>query len=394
MLDFSQVTNQIQAFTQERERALPRLQAALREAGDRLRASGETWAQTQEKIAQSRTSWLVAGWTEPPDVVYDAPVRPAVHTVLAADGSQIVSERHDICQCYLLNIGLIALRYGTGERATLTSRPSLDFPDDDLLNVSEGDQATIAGKRLALRRLLAEFAGLSDLMPTGVPTLALSDGTLILWMLETETEAFRMQTLDAFQKHLGMARTQGVPVVGYISQPQSRDVVNSLRVSVCPHDRADCDHHCPNPNKPRQPLSPPPCAYPDRIMDHELFASLLCPGQRSAVFRSQSKIFAAYRPENCVTFFYLHTGREVARIEMPAWVSDDPELLALTHALCWDQCCKGDGYPVALAEAHEQAVVRAAEKTAFFQMMQRAFVASGQPVSITQKALSKRARRV
>ncbi len=394
MLDFSQVTNQITAFTQERERALPRLQAALKQAGDRLRASGGAWEQTQAKIAQSRTSWLVAGWTEPPDNVYDPPVRPDVHTVLAADGSQIVSERHDICQCYLLNIGLIALRYGTGERATLTSRPTLDFPDDDLLNVSEGDQATIAGKRLALRRLLAELGGLSDLMPTGVPTLALSDGTLILWMLETETEAFRMQTLDAFQAHLHTARTRGIPLVGYISQPQSRDVVNSLRVSVCPHERADCDTHCPNPNKPRLPTITPPCAYPDRIMDHELFASLLQPGQRSAVFRSTSKIFAAYRPENWVTFFYLHTGREVARVEMPAWVSDDRELLALTHALCWDQCCKGDGYPVALAEAHEQAVIRAPEKTAFFQMMQRAFVVSGQPVAITQKAVSKRARRV
>ena len=53
--------------------------------------------------------------------------------MFAADGSQIVSDRHDIALCYLLNIGLIALRYGTGERATLTSRPYLALPEDDLL---------------------------------------------------------------------------------------------------------------------------------------------------------------------------------------------------------------------------------------------------------------------
>ena len=394
MLDFTQVTTQIQAFAQERERGLPRLQAALREAGDRLRNSGAAWEQTQEKIAQSRTSWLLADWTEPPDNIYDAPARPPVHTVLAADGSQIVSERHDICQCYLLNIGLIALRYGNGERATLTSRPTLAFPDDDLLNVSEGDQATIAGKRLALRRLLAELAGLVEMMQGDIPTLALSDGTLILWMLETETDDFRARTLDQFQEHLAAARNCGTPLVGYISQPQSRDVVNALRVHACPKETANCDRYCPNPNKPRQPAQAPPCAYPDRIQDHELFASLLEPGQRSAVFRSRSKIFSQYRPDNHIHFFYLHTGREVARVEFPAWVSDAPALLSLTHALCYDQARKGDGYPIALAEAHEQAVVRAAEKAVFFQMMQRALVATGQTVAITQKALSKRSRRV
>ena len=232
------------------------------------------------------------------------------------------------------------------------------------------------------------------MMQGETPTLALSDGTLILWMLETETEDFRARTLDAFQEHLAAARSCGIPLVGYISQPQSRDVVNALRVHVCPKEKANCDLYCPNPNKPRQPLEAPPCAYPDRIQDHELFASLLEPGQRSAVFRSRSKIFSQYRPDNHIHFFYLHTGREVARVEFPAWVSDDPALLALTHALCYDQARKGDGYPIALAEAHEQAVVRAAEKAAFFQMMQRAFVATGQTVAITQKALSKRARRV
>ena len=123
-------------------------------------------------------------------------------------------------------------------------------------------------------------------------------------------------------------------------------------------------------------------------------SSLLEPGERSAIFGSRSQILNTYAPHHRIRFFYLHTGREVARVEIPAWVADDPELLALTHALCWDQARKGDGYPVALAEAHEQAIVRGAEKAAFFQMMQRAFVATGQPVSTTQKALSKRARRI
>ena len=185
-----------------------------------------------------------------------------------------------------------------------------------------------------------------------------------------------------------------VPIAGYISAPQSRDVVNALRVFACPHELSNCDRFCPQHSKPRPEYVAPPCAGTEMVRDADLFARLLQPGERSAVFGSRSQILNAYAPSQRIRFFYLHTGREVARVEIPAWVSDDPELLQLTHTLCWDQARKGDGYPVALAEAHEQAIVRGAEKAAFFQMMQRAFVATGQPVTTTQKALSKRARRI
>lgn len=406
MLDFTQVTTQIQSFASEREAALPRLEAALREAERRLRASGPTWEATRDKIAGSKTSWLVASWHEASDTAYDAPIAPLPCAVYAADGSQIVSDRHDIALCYLLNIGLIALRYGTGERALLTSRPHLALPDDDLLDEFQGEQAAIVPKRLGIRRLLEEMAGLiyligdvplsalasSDAIKSS--SLALFDGSLILWPLETEKEDFRAESIRIFEAHLGQARERRVPLVGYISDPQSRDVVNALRVFHCPHERANCDMHCPQRSKPRPTYIAPDCAGTEAIHDADLFARLLQPGERSPIYGSSSQILKEYRDENRIHFFYLHTGREVARIEMPAWVCRDPELLALTHALCYDQACKGDGYPVALAEAHEQAVVRAAEKSAFFAMMQRAFVTSGQPISITQKAVSKRARRV
>ena len=404
----------------EREQAMPRLVAALQEAVRRLRASGPAWQATRDKISDSKTSWLVASWHEPSDTVYDAPPTPLPCTVYAADGSQIVSDRHDIADCYLLNIGLIALRYGTGERALLTSRPHLALPDDELLDEFQGEQATIVPKRLAIRRLLEEMTGLIDLMadvaqppalvsaaptvresslfsaykPLSSASLALFDGSLILWPLETEKEEFRAASLRTFEAHLDVARELRVPLVGYISDPRSRDVVNSLRVFHCPHERANCDTHCPQRSKPRPLYVAPECAGTEAIHDADLFAHLLQPGERSPIYGSSSKILLEYRPENQIHFFYLHTGREVARIEVPAWVCHDPQLLALTHALCYDQACKGDGYPVALAEAHEQAVVRAAEKSAFFAMMQRTFVTTGQPVTFTQKAVSKRARRV
>ena len=42
---------------------------------------------------------------------------------------------------------------------------------------------------------------------------------------------------------------------------------------------------------------------------------------------------------------------------MPDWLADDPELLAVGHAMLVQQCQLGLGYPVAISEAHEQAVI-------------------------------------
>jgi hypothetical protein len=398
MLDFSQVTTQIKSFAIEQLRTLPQFKAALAEAGRRWRDSGHDWEQTREKIANSRTSWLLAEWREPPDQHISPSQRPIPSIVLASDGSQIVTDRHDIAQCYLLNVGFIALRYGTGERAILTSRPILELPDEDLLEEFQGEQTAIVPKRLAIKRLLAEFAGLAEMITEHAsrqtPMIALSDGSLILWPLETEKESFRAQALQEFQRHLETARRSRVPIIGYISRPASRDVVNALRIQSCPHPRADCDRFCPHRNAPKPLFMAPDCTGTERITDADLFAQILKPGERSSVFGSRSKILQQYQEEHRVRFFYLHTGQEVARVEVPNWVAEESALLRITHSLCYDQAQKGEGYPVALAEAHEQAIVRSAERTAFFHLMEREFVTTGIPAMSTQKAVSKHARRV
>ena len=56
-------------------------------------------------------------------------------------------------------------------------------------------------------------------------------------------------------------------------------------------------------------------------------------------------------------FYYLNGGAEIARVEVPDWLAEDSELLALSHAMLVKQCQLGLGYPVATSEAHEQAVI-------------------------------------
>lgn len=400
MLDFSQVATQISTFTTEQKRALPQREDAQRLAEERLSAAASAWQKTQHKIASNKTSWLLADWFETPDTVYALPDRPLPCAVFAADGSQIVSDRHDPVQLLLLNIGTIAIRYGDDANARMTTCPTLAQPDDDLLEEYAGEQAAIAPRRLAMRRQLAEFDALIALMEErdtaehDVPTVALSDGTLILWPLETEPERFRLQSLQKLQAQMAAARRQRVPLVGYISESQSRDVVNALRIAACPFEQARCETNCPHHAKPRPHYQAPPCAGTERVRDSDLFAAWLAPGERSAVFGSRSQILQWYAEENRIRFFYLNTGAEIARVEIPAWVAEDRELLERTHTLCYDQAQKGLGYPVALTEAHELAVVREPEKRAFYQLLERNCIRQNMTVLTTQKALSKRARRV
>ena len=52
-----------------------------------------------------------------------------------------------------------------------------------------------------------------------------------------------------------------------------------------------------------------------------------------------------------------------------------PALLDLVHAVAYDQAQKGDGYPVALAEAHQHVVVRNTERDLFYDMVTTAYAA-------------------
>ena len=75
---------------------------------------GKAWS---VKIARSRTSWLVAQPGGPITETCPKPDRPKELTVIAADGSQIFPDRHEIANCFLINIGYVVIHYGSGGAA-------------------------------------------------------------------------------------------------------------------------------------------------------------------------------------------------------------------------------------------------------------------------------------
>jgi hypothetical protein len=73
-------------------------------------------------------------------------------------------------------------------------------------------------------------------------------------------------------------------------------------------------------------------------------------------------------------------------------VADSSELLEMVHALVVEQCRKGFGYPVALSEAHEQAVVSGADRAQFWDVVERVMLEGNIGADISLKQRSKKIR--
>ncbi len=395
-LDLSKVAMQVADMVARLKAGGDQRQRRLDYARDVLREKATDLDALRKKIVASRTTWLVAGLVDGLDRHYPAARLPAEFTVMAADGSHIDVDRHRSTRCYLINIGAVALQYGADPDALLESFPYLYAGDDDLVVASTGIGGRgqpVEGALLGIKRSVEECCRLvvmaAEINPDS-PTLALLDGSLILWGLEAYPE-FVTETLlnQGFLKYLEDMKTLNndnrTALASYISYPRSADVVNVLRVALCPNDPLDTDRHCPGC---RERL----CDEVVGVVDGEMFAGILAEGERSALFTSQSSVVRKYYGEHWVNFFYLNVGDEIARVEIPQWVARDKNRLELTHSLVFDQCRRGQGYPVALSEAHEQAVVTFTDREDFWQVVESSLVDEHMPNPSSGKSQSKGTR--
>lgn len=397
-LDLTKVAAQVGSMVARLKAGGEDRQRRLQNALNILNDSSLDAAGLAKKIEASKTTWLVAGLVDGLSPHYEAQPLPADFSVVATDGSSIDVDRHKSTRCYLINIGSVALSYGSSPEALLESSPSLYFTDEDLVIAPDGAQGreqVIEGPLLGIKRGVDECRALAKLaaeLPKESPALALLDGSLILWGLAGQTypefvaEALLhkgfLSCLDEMRK---LNKDKRLAVASYISFPRSTDVVNALRVAVCPHDVIDTDRLCKE-CKTRE------CARVDGVRDRDLFATTLAPGERSALFTSQSRIVRDHYGGHWVYFFYIRLEDEVARVELPQWAARDQSLLELAHALVLDQCRRGQGYPVALSEAHEQAVVNTADKEGFWQLVESLMADEKMPAPTSAKSFSKKTR--
>jgi hypothetical protein len=393
-LDLSKIVEQITSMVAGLKSHRDERQQQINHALDILRSQSNNTEQLEKKIEASKLTWLAAHIVEPIDRSYQPQPLPDEFTVIATDGSHIDVDRHKPTHCYLINIGGVVLRYGPHPDAMLDSVPHLYASDEELVIISPGMQGReqpIEGTLLGIKRSVEECKRLAELaaeLPADSKAVGLIDGSLILWNLEAYTDFVSDILLEkGFLTYLEQIRklndNREIPIASYISYPRSSDVVNTLKVALCPRETVDSDKcfEC----KTRE------CDFVAGVRDRELFTALLTPGERSALFISPSKIQKRYG-KNLVHFFYLKLDEEIARIEIPQWVAQDEKRLNLVHTLVLDQCKRGQGYPVALGEAHEKAVITGADRENFWQMVESLLIAEHLPTSGSAKNRSKKTR--
>lgn len=433
MLDFNQLARQMQGISQH----LVTESSAMRQKLDYAEVLMEQMPAMQTELMERQEKWgdrtifTAAVPIEPIETRVRIEAAPYAHTVLATDGSQIAPSHHEIAYCYLINTGRIILHYGQGKQPLLDSLPEVFYRPEDLfvsrqwgirteewmsyrrtvtetevlaelaqwvtqmpsredsieLSIAEPVAEMIAEpiaeiaatKKRSTRTKRTEQLSLLEsqrtratpiITPSKIPTIAMVDGSLIYWFLEQLPGEARDRILQPILAAWRQLQSIGVPMVGYISASRSGESLNFFRFLTCPYTSPDCQTHCSNlPDK-------APCQVLEPLRDAAVWARLLNPGERSPLWRSSAKI-QDYYEEQCIYFCYLHVGTEVARVEVPEWVAQDATMMTRAMSLVIAQVQKGYGYPVALAEAHNQAVVRGGDRSRFFGLLEQQMIRAG-----------------
>ncbi len=377
MLDLTKLAQQMQGMSQH-------LQAEATATRQRLDLAQQLVLQAQTRQAelveqrqtwQDRLGFAAAEPIEPLGTRVEIATAPPVHTAIATDGSQIAPSHHEIAYCYLINVGRVVLHYGQSLHPLLDSLPEVFYRPEDLFISRQWGIRT--EEWMGYRRTVSEATALAELacgvqalVADSVPLLAMVDGSLIHWVFESLPTEARDRLLPPMLDAWDQLRQAKIPLIGYLSASRSGESLNFLRLQTCPHPAPDCATHCPG------QTDQAPCHVFAPLRDAALWSAFLEPGQRSPLWRSSARILDLYGPHT-IYFCYVHVGTEIARIEFPSWVAEDAALLDSALSLALAQVQKGYGYPVALAEAHNQAVVRGGDRSRFFSLLEQQMIRAG-----------------
>ncbi|RME87671.1 MAG: DNA double-strand break repair nuclease NurA [Anaerolineae bacterium] len=364
-LDFQQIYRKIKEIAAGEGRRQERLADLRRRARDLLREHAHHVDELRRRVALAREYdpglRCASPVNEPLDTRVPAPASVKEVTLLAVDGSQAAPDRHAALQYALLNVGAIVLRANSNNSPEVRTVSDLLFGEALFF-----EDAPMGEGLLSLQRDLKERLLLDDwTKDLSTPVIALIDGPIELWGVKgTEDSGAYRKGLQQYLTVLSRLHTRGVILAGYVDKPGADLVVRLLEIAAV--DESDLRDV-----RRQRPLR----GVSDRWLFGEPGKPLLKAGERSAVFAMQSKSGTFYEGALSLHFFYLNVGTErhpwLARVEVPHWVAEDGEKLALLHAALLRQCraMGARPYPYALHRAHEIAVVSYDEKAQVEQML-------------------------
>jgi hypothetical protein len=272
------------------------------------------------------------------------------YVVCAIDGSQIYPDRHQPVGCFLINIGIAQIMYGH------CIERSVDLVSDPyLIPITNAQHSSVEYVNCLRHQYELEAIVKQGIRSNNhkAPFLVLLDGSLIFWHLEA-----RVGLKDLFLSHyfvaLESAFDASIWYASYISAPKSKELINLMRLFLANFDPKNSDSF----------------ALIDQLIDTVIVKLFLPPRYRTTIFENRSDVRYLYPAALVPHFFYLNVGAEIARVELPAWLAYDAIVVDRIASIIIDQAMnKGQGYPVILAESHEQAVIKGADRDLFYHLM-------------------------
>ncbi|MGC9326646.1 MAG: DNA double-strand break repair nuclease NurA [Candidatus Hinthialibacter sp.] len=335
-----------------------------------------------KEAAQQSTPHLVPDFDEPPGAVYPVNDTPPPAVLISSDGSQIFPNRHEIAPLALITTSRIRIDYDRYQDTPLLDSRARIFLQEDFHDRLGANRDVAFEDLISDERALEELETLAHLAQEpfpkneNTPVIALSDGSLILWRLaERYEQNYEAAMIEKYIALLQQFEQYQVPVAGYISSSNNREVIHLIRL-VQKDQNSDGSLF-------KQETDP-------ALTDTEIFSRILKKGQRSTLFHSQSKIILEKYGDQRISYFYLHVGGEIAKIEIPRWVASDPKRVDDVAAYCLQQSQIGGGYPIVLSEAHEHAVVRGPDRETFYILVEEALRRGGADPRYSSKQLRKR----
>lgn len=388
MLPWHEIHEQITEYAAKRLEYQTLLQERLHQQYSLFHQElSEKWETWKERLLNHKQKHLMPLFDESPTKVYEVPNLKAPPMVISSDGSQLIPNRHEAVPLALINISRICIDYLHYDHEQMLEAETQVLSMDDDENIEAGDQRLSFDDQISDRRDLDEIKQLMDLgvekleiiQSNDQPALLMLDGSLIKWGLAGRpVQEYKDRITKEYVNVLKQIHSFGVPISGYISHSGGREVVKLLEW---------IEQECGI-----KPKNERPTVAEATLTDVMVFGQLLKQGQRSIVFQSQSKILEDYKTisvDNSVCYFFLHVGSEIAKVEIPLWVSKEQTLVDQCAAICIQQAELGQGYPIALSQAHEFAVIRGTDRKTFQAIVEQELNRIGIYPEVSKKLASK-----
>lgn len=374
-----QITDYAEVYQQARRRredGLAQLCVPLRTGFAHADALLET-CRTAARVPGLRWAGALFDAGEPINQQFPFGQEPARYALIAADGSQILPDRHKPFVFTYVQAGCAALVYGEPRHPLVEQlrrlKTSRLIEESDLFDERTGElkpPAEVVNQRDLMEiELMADACRMAR--DAGLQPVLVADGSLVPFALLTSRNLAHdaEQLLERLTAALSIMRDCGAWVCGYIDRPNSNSIARACAL-------AGLSPEAVTERTLREREREIGGVFDRHLLEHEL-----APARRTALFDPRWEVNTPqYLGVHAMRACYVNFGEPgrpiIARIEAPQWCAGAAQIGVLC-AVLYRHARLGGGYPFILKAAHEEAVVSKEDQRAIELAIEQALLARG-----------------